>query len=336
MSTSDRSSAPEQEQPSHPTIPPSWMGRRLLAPLDGSRLAEAVLPIAVRLATLFDAVIVLLHVIEKDAPARVHGEHHLANRAEAEAYLAQIAARLAGELGGGGARVEIHVHEAPVGNVAESLARHAEEQHADLIILSTHGEGGVHDVIWGSIAQQVLQLCNRPILLVQARPSVATTPFAPHSIMVPLDASAAAEAALPIAMTLARAMNAQLRLVMVVATPETVVGQQFTTKILLPGATRALLDVQEQQAAVYLEQLAESIRPSGVPVVAEVRRGDAVAQLASDTAEHADGLVVAATHGRAGLQAIWVPRVASRLLKRTRAPIMLVPIIEPDNFTANE
>ncbi len=334
MTNGNHANNPEREQPPLPTPPPSWMGRRLLVPLDGSHLAEAVLPIAARLATLFDATITLLHVIEKDAPSRVHGEHHLTNRAEAEAYLAQVAERLAGELDGA-SRVETHVHETSVGNVAQSLAKHAEERQADLLLLSTHGEGGLRDVIWGSIAQQVLQLCNRPILLVQARPTTATAPFAPRTIMAPLDASAAAEASLPIATTLARIMHAQLRLVMVVATPETVVGQQVATATFLPSATRALLDVQEREATAYLERLAESIRPTGVPVVVEVRRGDAVTQLATDTAEHADGLVVAATHGRAGLQAIWVPRVASRLLKRTQAPILLVPIIEPGGYPAH-
>ncbi|HEY5220360.1 MAG TPA: universal stress protein, partial [Gemmatimonadaceae bacterium] len=72
-----------------------------------------------------------------------------------------------------------------------------------------------------------------------------------------------------------------------------------------------------------------SLESSGVPTLAEVRRGAPVRELAADAAEHGDGLVVAATHGRAGLQAIWTTSVATRLLKRTNAPILLVPIVEP-------
>jgi nucleotide-binding universal stress UspA family protein len=146
--------------------------------------------------------------------------------------------------------------------------------------------------------------------------------------MVPLDATAAAEAALPAATTLARCLGAQLRLVIVVATAETVSGEQIPTATFLPTTTRALLDVQEKQALAYLERLAQSIRSTGVPAMAEVRRGETVAELATDTGEHGDGLVVVATHGRAGLQAIWSSSVATRLLRRTRAPILLVPIIE--------
>jgi nucleotide-binding universal stress UspA family protein len=299
---------------------------RLLVPLDGSRLAEAVLPIAARLAEACAASIVLLHVIEKGAPLRIHGEPHLAAQLDAEAYLV----RLSRQFEAGGRTVEHHVHEAPVGNVAQSIAAHAEDRRCDLILLSTHGEGGLRDVLWGSIAQQVLQLSRRPTLLVRTRGDTPVTGFDPRTIMVSLDGTAAAEAALPLAETLAQALDVRLRLVMVVPTLDTVSGEQLPQATFLPGTTRMLLDAQEEQATDYLERLAASVRSTGVPVTCEVRRGGPVAELAADTAEHADGLVVVATHGRAGLQAIWSPSVAARLLKRTRAPVLLVPIAEPE------
>jgi nucleotide-binding universal stress UspA family protein len=298
--------------------------RRILVPLDGSHLAEGVLPIAARLADSCGATVALLHVIEKDAPARVHGERHLTTSNEAGTYLAQVAEMLDGPA----RRIEYHTHEVPVGDVSMSIATHAEEGESNLIVLSTHGEGGIREALWGSIAQQVLQRSARPVLLVRVHSDDHLSSFAPQTIMVPLDATAAAEAALPSATVLARCLDAQLRLVIVVATTETVSSEQIPTATFLPTTTRAILDVQEKQAMAYLERLAESIRSSGVPAIAEVRRGETVAQLATDAGEHGDGLVVVATHGRAGLQAIWTSSVATRLLKRTRAPILLVPIIE--------
>jgi len=299
---------------------------RVLVPLDGSHLAEGALPIAARLAEACGASITLLHVIEKHAPPSVHGEPHLAKGTEAGAYLGRLARQLA-EAGG---TVDYHVHEDPVGDVARSIAAHADEQHADLVVVSTHGAGDLRRGLWGSIAQQVLQRCHRPVLLVRAeraRPEPA--PFEPATIMVPLDGTVAAEGALPLAGTLARALNAQLRLVMVVPTLDTLAGEHQPKAAFLPGSTRILLDAQEEQAATYLEGLVESLESSGVPTLAEVRRGAPVRELAADAAEHGDGLVVAATHGRAGLQAIWTTSVATRLLKRTNAPILLVPIVEP-------
>jgi nucleotide-binding universal stress UspA family protein len=299
---------------------------RILVPLDGSHLAEAAVPIAARLAEACGAAITLLHVIEKDAPSSIHGEPHLANATEAGAYLAQLTRRLAAD----GRTVDYHVHEVPVGNVARSIASHAEEQRSDVVVVSTHGAGGIRRGLWGSIAQRVLQLSRRPVLLVRTHwaPPVPP-PFDPATIMVPLDGTVAAEAALPLASKLALALDARLRLVVVVPTLETVAGELQPKATFLPGTTRMLLDVREEQATAYLEDLAAYLRSTGVPSVAEVRRGAPVVELAADAAEHGDGLVVAATHGRAGVQAIWSTSVATRLLKRTNAPILLVPIVEP-------
>jgi nucleotide-binding universal stress UspA family protein len=298
--------------------------RRILVPLDGSRLAETVLGIATRLADECDASIVLLHVIEKNAPAAVHGERHLKDTGSAEVYLAGLAQ----ELRGGGRTIEWHTHEVPVGDVAASIADHALEYEVDLIVLCTHGSGGLRDVIWGSIAQQALQRSRVPVLIGRATKDTTRTSFAPQTIMVALDATPVAEAALPPAAGLARCLGAQLRLVMVVATSSTLSRLQSPASALMPIATGAILDLEEQQASDYLARLADTLESAGIGAVAEVRRGAPVGELAQDTGEHQDGLVVSATHGRAGLQAIWTSSVASGLLKRTRAPVLLIPIVE--------
>ena len=67
--------------------------RRILVPLDGSRLAEWVLPPAVSLARHLGAQLTLLHVMERGAPSSVHGERHLTQIEEADRYLADVAAR---------------------------------------------------------------------------------------------------------------------------------------------------------------------------------------------------------------------------------------------------
>lgn len=98
--------------------------------------------------------------------------------------------------------------------------------------------------------------------------------------------------------------------------------------MLLPSAARTLLNAEEDQARTYLDRLAAQLRADGVAVDAEVRRGDPAEQLAADAAEHAPGLVVAATHGRAGLEAIWAGSTVARLLRRTTAPVLLLRRVE--------
>ncbi len=79
----------------------------LLIPLDGSRLAEAALPVAAALAERLGARVTLLHVLERDPPREVHGEPHLGAAGEACAYLDEVAARAFAAV----APVVRHVHE---------------------------------------------------------------------------------------------------------------------------------------------------------------------------------------------------------------------------------
>jgi nucleotide-binding universal stress UspA family protein len=163
---------------------------RILVPLDGSRLSESVLPVAETLATAFGASLVLLHVLERAAPQTIHGERHFQDPDKARAYLDD----LAGNLTRRGLSVTVHIHDTPEPNVALSIAGHAIEERADLVVLCTHGRGGVRGFVWGAIAQQVLQRGEVPVLLVRAPAQGAEpAPFAPTTILVPLDATAAAE-----------------------------------------------------------------------------------------------------------------------------------------------
>ncbi len=219
----------------------------LLVPLDGSRLAEASLPAALSLAERLRARVTLLHVLERRAPATIHGELHLSVAPEAEAYLIGVASRFADA----GVPVETHVHPNPEGNVAASIAAHAAELEADLIVLCTHGEGGMRGWLSGSLAQHVVRRVNAPVLLV--RPDGArAAPFAPRVTLVALDGTREGEAALPAAAALARAWETPLRLVCVVPTLGTVGGDRGAVARMKPSATSAVLDMEQGAATAYL------------------------------------------------------------------------------------
>ena len=105
-------------------------------------------------------------------------------------------------------------------------------------------------------------------------------------------------------------------------------GDRNPAALLLPATARAVLELQQGDAQGYLDALAAQMRTAGLPVTAEVRRGDAASALSDAAAEPGVGLVVVATHGRAGLQAIWAGSVTARLLARTRAPVLLLRTID--------
>ena len=301
------------------------MFKRLLVPLDGSRMAESALPIVARLARTWDADVSLLHILERAAPASVHGERHLTRVEDAHAYLDALALQLRDV----GIHVDSHAHEVPEGNVARSIVEHAAQEHAELIVLCTHGRGSVREILFGTIAQQVLRRGSVPVLLTrQPERDQPAIPFEPRTILVPLDATAAAEAALGPAAELARQLGACLRLVMVVATPSTMHGERAATATLLPRASQALLELEEEEAHRYLDALAARLEGTDLRVSVEVRRGETAPTLASEAASPGVGLVVAATHGRSGLQAIWAGSVTAGLLARTRAPVLLLRSVE--------
>ena len=148
--------------------------------------------------------------------------------------------------------------------------------------------------------------------------------FQCRRILVPLDGTAAHEPALPVASTIAGAFSAQLHLILVIPTLETLTGERAVPGMLLPMTMRAILDLAQQGAVDYLEQAVARCRAEGVSVAAEVMRGDA-APAVRDLADHMDAdLIIMATHGRAGLDAILTGSVAPRIAGRAPCPLLLV------------
>ena len=308
---------------------PSPLPDAILVPLDGSQAAEAVLPAAVTLARTLPATVNLLHVIERDAPERIHGERHLTGEPEAGAYLRGIAARLAAE----GIPVTWHVHDAPVGDVPLSIATHAVDSGASLILLGAHGPGDPRSWLTGAVAQGVIRHAAPPILLLRSDATPAEAGFAPREVTVALDFERQGEAGLPAALRLARALDVPLRLLVVVPTVETIPGDQAATARLMPSGAAAALDVEAAVAADYLAGLADRLTASapGVHVVGEVMRGDP-AQLIVAHSRSRPGILVLATHGRAGLDAFWAASVGSRVIARGDGPFLLV---HPEPATAS-
>lgn len=293
--------------------------KNLLVTLDGSWLAESVLPSALVVAARCGATVTLLHVLEHNPPDTVHGELHLNDIEQANRYLHDVAARYQAQH----VPMQLHVHENPEHNVARSIAEHATELDVDLIALATHGSGGLRGFLFGSIAQQTLRQTTVPVLLVRPD-SNAIERSNYRKVLVPLDGTPQAQHALPVGVMLAVAGNARLHLVRVVPTIGTVQSSSGAATF-SPSATAALLDIEGQQAGEALNDLRTEIPPS-LLVTQEVRRGEIVDELLEGISESNADLIVMSTHGRAGLEGLWTGSVASRLIGRLSRPIILVPI----------
>jgi nucleotide-binding universal stress UspA family protein len=298
------------------------MFEHLLVPLDGSWLAEAALPAAAYLAETLEAWVTLIHVVEQDAPQEVHGDHHLTDPDEATDYLAEVAGRGFPP----GVRVEWHVHTAPQRDVARSIIAHVDELSPDLIVMCTHGQGGLQTWLFGSIAQQVIALGMTPVLLVRPIVADAAPPFTCHRLLVPLDGDPDHEQGLAVAAGLIEPCGADMHLLRVVPTLDTLTSQEAASARLLPGTTSALLDLDEASAQTQLQHLVQRLEDQGLWATIEVRRGDPATVIAQVARREDAGLIVLGTHGKTGLEAFWSESVAPQVVNRTRIPLLLVPV----------
>ena len=295
------------------------MFNNILVPLDGSQLSESALIPAIFLAKKLASPVTLLHVIEQDAPAEVHKERHLTNPDEADAYLKDVARQFFPPE----VKVTTHVHTAPVADVARSLVEHATtEFQPDLIVTCTHGRGGMHDMLFGTIAQQIVAQGTTPLLLIKP----GRTDFKLDNILVPLDPNSVHDYGLVMAISLARIFDARLSLFSVVPTFSTLTGEQAAAGNLMPGATSQVLDLKEQNVRQDLQSHLDKYQQAGLKASAEVVRGDPVSLIIKAAAEPDVDMLVLSTHRKAGLQAFWARSVAPKVAQKTETPLLLIPL----------
>lgn len=141
------------------------MYKKILVPLDGSELAECVLPHVKSVASGSDTgKVVLLRIVEPlpaGTPPAVDFEVvQKAGVEEAEKYLARIQAKFSKE----GLNVEVEVL---TGRPAETITAFAQREKADLIALATHGRSGISRWVFGSVADRLVRSSSVPILLIR-------------------------------------------------------------------------------------------------------------------------------------------------------------------------
>ena len=298
------------------------MIQHLLVPLDGSTLAESALPVAEALALALDARITLMHVIEADAEELVHGEPHLTEATEAGAYLQRLQRRL--QLAG--LRTDCHVHATAVVDVAAGIAAHQQELRPDLIVMCTHGPAGLARRMRGSLAQQVVELGQTPLLLVRPASTGREEVFSLKQILVPLDGRAEHGAGLELAMELAGAAGARLQLLSIVPSLPSLAGAEATLARFLPAASQKLQELAQQGLQHFLDAALGRAAAQGVAASAEIRAGKVPVVIAAAATEGAADLIVMATHGKAGAKAFWANSVAGAVQAKTSRPLLLVPV----------
>ncbi len=153
--------------------------RRILVPLDGSRLAERAIPLATTLARKFGGEILLLHVLDIPIPTlpTSHLEVTMGRVREARAQALKEAQEYLDtrqqEIHQQGIEVRVLTRDR---SPAEDILQVADSERIDLIVMSAHGQGGLARCSFGSVADKVARQSPCPVLLVRyAAPEAAGT-----------------------------------------------------------------------------------------------------------------------------------------------------------------
>lgn len=304
------------------------MSQHILIPLDGSVLAEAVVPQAAALARAINAEVTLFQVIAPSelretagwgsVPAPIRAGWVETALARVRAGLDAIAERLQ-TLG-----IVVHIEVLAAGDVASAIVTCAErDPDTRMIAMATHGRSGLGRWLLGSVAEKVLQAAPRPVLLVRAREHMPAMPIdvSYRSILIPLDGSAFAEQALGQAQAIAAATGATLVIVAVVP----VLDDAALAEVgVVPAWAEAERQAEVEHLSHYLADMAARLEAEGFTVRPHVVGGTPAEEiLRAGVAEHAD-LIVMATHGRTGMHRLWIGSVATKIVRSADLPVLLV------------
>jgi nucleotide-binding universal stress UspA family protein len=290
-----------------------------LVPLDGSALAEGAVTVAAELARRAQTGVLLVHVHARLTADPIHVEglrvidDHLRSlrREHEQAYLDRAGPRLVH-----GVDVSVALLDGPI---AATLVGHAERSGAGLIVMTTHGRGGLERAWLGSVADEMVRVSHVPLLLLRPEPGQVPVPV--RRILALLDGSALAEAILEPALRLARLQPEAelLRVVQPAASLAWMPDPELATA--LPAADA---DQGQLRARAYLEGVIRRLDATGVTVRSRVEVAasmvPAILEIARE--ERAD-VVALTTHGRSGLVRLALGSVADKLVRGSRTPVLL-------------
>jgi nucleotide-binding universal stress UspA family protein len=210
----------------------------------------------------------------------------------------------------------------PSGSPAAALADYARDVGVDLVVMTTHGRGGLQRAWLGSVADQLVRSLNVPILLIRPKedqPATAVPRL--EEVMVPLDGSRRAEAALPPALGVARLFGARLALLQVVGP----VMRLVDIPVAFPQSLdEELTALRRREAQDYLDDTAERITEHGPATRASaVLPGGVLPGIEAAARSPGVGMIAMATHGRGGLRRMVLGNIADKLVRTGELPVLV-------------
>jgi nucleotide-binding universal stress UspA family protein len=296
------------------------MYTKILVPLDGSKTAENVVPLARSFARSLQIPVELLGVVDIAEIAR-HGPPSQASMIRTivddasrrfDDYLERVAKTfLVGKVQCTARR----------GNAAEAIIESAAADKQTLIAMATHGRSGLDRWLLGSVAEKVLRGASNPTLVVRAKkehnPSWEMATL--KRVIVPLDGSELSERILPHVEALAKHLDLEVTLL-------GVYGGRLPA-----GASDgfhsmdAFIVSLRNETAIYLAAKTEEMKQRGLNKVSFVaKQGLEADEIIATARETLDTLIAMCTHGRTGVQRWMLGSVTETVVRHSDDPVLVV------------
>jgi len=284
--------------------------RKLLVPLDGSRLAEKALPYAKALSKTKGSEIILFTVStaseQFDRPIK--------------AYLDLTAKELKSQ------KIKVSTAVA-YGNVAEEIIKFAQKGKIDLIIISTHGHSGIKRWMLGSVALKVLYGTCTPVLLAKSKAhKISKVEF--KKILVPLDGSPFSETSMPYVKELAKGAGSEIILLRVSEPPILPADRSPAIKPSWEEYQSMLMAKIQQQALEYLEKIKAGFETSAIKI--QTALGKAADSILQAAQKENVSLIAMTTQGRTGISRWVYGSVANRIVEQSLQPVLLIRPSKPE------
>jgi nucleotide-binding universal stress UspA family protein len=337
------------------------MFNRILVPLDGSTLAERAIPHAEQFARIFGSTIILLQVLDPTSfhenPNPVDPLGWQIRKTEADMYMQDLVARICEDLADSSleccdiqdnvskinkVRVEYFIRE---GKTAENIVNFAHTENIDLLVICSHGSGGLSRWNISSVAQKVINMVYLPVLVVRAynQPLPEGSRIHYRRILLPIDSSRRAECALSAGEALARgeislakefdktnlgsepsspdSSQTKLILAVVIKPPELPIPEPYPAEI--EQQSRQLLLLSHQAVNDYVTKMEERL---SVPCETFVTENNSVSSAIHELATQKEDidLVVLCAHGYTGKFTWPYGSVARNYIEHGTKPVLVI------------
>jgi nucleotide-binding universal stress UspA family protein len=295
------------------------MYSRLLIPLDGSKVAEQVLPYARYLAKALALPVELFQALDAEAleslasPAQGRYVDTLVNekRTGSSEYLQSVSKSFK--------QVPVSCT-VEIGKPEDLILDKAAADPQTLVVMATHGRSGFQRWVLGSVADKVLHGVANDLFLVRATEQGNTEGAATLTkVILPLDGSRLAEKVVPRIVELGKQMPLAVILIRAYALPPAIGADEYA------GYGQELFDQLEAEAKDYLSEKAKELAAQGLSKISSViDMGYGAEEITALAHKTPDNFIAMCTHGRSGVKRWALGSVTDRVVRHSGDPVLII------------